>query len=64
MHSGYYEYPVYIYSRQFLGTDIALKSFLDNPELYNVVDHSNINEIISGLFLNKSISIRREVMNL
>lgn len=39
--------------QKFLGTDIALKSFLDNPELYNVVDHSNINEIVAGLFKNK-----------
>lgn len=39
--------------QKFLGTDIALKSFLDNPELYNVVDHSNINEIVTGLFKNK-----------
>lgn len=39
--------------QKFLGTDIALKSFLDNPELYNVVDHSNINEIVVGLFKNK-----------
>lgn len=30
--------------QKFLGTDIALKAFLDNPELYNVVDHGNINE--------------------
>lgn len=39
--------------QKFLGTDIALKAFLDNPELYNVVDHSNINEIVVGLFKNK-----------
>lgn len=36
--------------QKFLGTDIALKSFLDNPELYNVVDHPNVNEIVVGLF--------------
>lgn len=39
--------------QKFLGTDIALKAFLDNPELYNVVDHSNVNEIVVGLFKNK-----------
>lgn len=39
--------------QKFLGTDIALKSFLDNPELYNVVDHANVNEIVVGLFKNK-----------
>lgn len=36
-----------------LGTDIALKSFLDNPELYNIVDHPSINEIVTGLFKNE-----------
>lgn len=39
--------------QKFLGTDIALKSFLDNPELYNIVDHPSINEIVTGLFKNK-----------
>lgn len=39
--------------QKFLGTDIALKSFLDNPELYNIVDHPNVNEIVTGLFKNE-----------
>lgn len=39
--------------QKFLGTDIALKSFLDNPELYNIVDHPSINEIVTGLFKNE-----------
>lgn len=39
--------------QKFLGTDISLKAFLDNPELYNVVDHSNVNEIVVGLFKNE-----------
>lgn len=39
--------------QKFLGTDIALKSFLDNPELYNIVDHESINEIVTGLFKNE-----------
>ncbi len=39
--------------QKFLGTDISLKAFLDNPELYNIVDHESINEIVTGLFKNK-----------
>lgn len=39
--------------QKFLGTDIALKAFLDNPELYNIVDHPSINEIVTGLFKNE-----------
>ena len=39
--------------QKFLGTDIALKSFLDYPELYNIVDHPSINEIVTGLFKNE-----------
>ena len=39
--------------QKFLGTDIALKSFLDYPEMYNIVDHPSINEIVTGLFKNE-----------
>ena len=39
--------------QKFLGTDLALKGFLDNPELYNVDDNPNLNEIVIGLFKNQ-----------
>lgn len=39
--------------QKFLGTDLALKGFLDNPELYNVDDNPNLNEIVVGLFKNQ-----------
>lgn len=39
--------------QKFLGTDMALKGFLDNTDLYNTEDDALLNEIVVGLFKNQ-----------
>lgn len=39
--------------QKFLGTDVALKGFLDNPDLYTTEDNPLLNEIVVGLFKNQ-----------
>lgn len=39
--------------QKFLGTDMALKGFLDNLDLYNTEDDALLNEIVVGLFKNQ-----------
>ena len=39
--------------QKFLGTDMTLKGFLDNPDLYNTEDNPLLNEIVVGLFKNQ-----------
>ena len=39
--------------QKFLGTDMALKGFLDSPDSYNTEDNPLLNEIVVGLFKNQ-----------
>lgn len=47
--------------QKFLGTDVAFKGFLDNPQLYNIEGNERLNEIVVGVFKNQYDIIHDDV---